>query len=153
MDELIENAMGRIQFTMYDDSIRKTRRILAMEQFRSERMAELATRYHLENLQGVYADIFAGMMVNGIQAARELRWNQPDAQIIFATSEEFFALESFDVNPINYILKPVKMEKLFETLNLEMKRISLEEEMTVTIKVKGGYCTLHLDDIMYIDYL
>ena len=31
MDELIENAMGRIQFTMYDDVIRKTRRILAME--------------------------------------------------------------------------------------------------------------------------
>ena len=24
-------------------------------------------------------------MVNGIQAARELRWSQPDAQIIFAT--------------------------------------------------------------------
>ncbi|MDO4473795.1 MAG: LytTR family DNA-binding domain-containing protein [Eubacteriales bacterium] len=91
-------------------------------------------------------------MVNGIQAARELRWNQPDAQIIFATSEESFALESFDVNPINYILKPVKREKLFETLSLAIKRISLEEENTVTIKVKGGYRTLHMDDIMYMDY-
>lgn len=76
-------------------------------------------------------------MVNGIQAARELRWNQPEAQIIFATSEESFALESFDVNPINYILKPVKKEKLFETLDLAMKRISLEEEKTVTVKMKG----------------
>lgn len=91
-------------------------------------------------------------MVNGIQAARELRWNQPEAQIIFATSEESFALESFDVNPINYILKPVKKEKLFETLDLAMKRISLEEEKTVTVKMKGGYSTLRLDDIMYIDY-
>ena len=36
-------------------------------------------------------------MVNGIQAARELRWNQPDAQIIFATSEESFALELVDI--------------------------------------------------------
>ena len=91
-------------------------------------------------------------MVNGIQAARELRWNQPDAQIIFATSEESFALESFDVNPVNYILKPVKREKLFETLDLAMKRIHLEEENTVTIKVKGGYRTIHLGDIMYLDY-
>ena len=72
-------------------------------------------------------------MVNGIQAARELRWNQPDTQIIFATSEESFALESFDVNPVNYILKPVKKEKLFETLDLAMKRIHLEEENAVTI--------------------
>ena len=77
-------------------------------------------------------------MVNGIQAARELRWNQPDAQIIFATSEESYALESFDVNPVNYILKPVRREKLFETLDLAMKRIRLEEDNTVTIKVKGG---------------
>ena len=91
-------------------------------------------------------------MVNGIQAARELRWNQPDAQIIFATSEESFALESFDVNPVNYILKPVKREKLFETLGLAIKRIHLEEENAVTIKVKGGYRTLQLDDIMYLDY-
>lgn len=91
-------------------------------------------------------------MVNGIQAARELRWNQPEAQIIFATSEESFALESFDVNPINYILKPVKKEKLFETLDLAIKRISLEEEKTVTVKMKGGYSTLRLDNIMYIDY-
>lgn len=91
-------------------------------------------------------------MVNGIQAARELRWNQPDAQIIFATSEESFALESFDVNPVNYILKPIKKEKLFETLKLAVKHLNLEEEKTITIKVKGGYSTIHLDDIMYIDY-
>ena len=91
-------------------------------------------------------------MVNGIQAARELRWNQPDAQIIFATSEESFALESFDVNPVNYILKPVRKEKLFDTLYLAIKRIHLEEENAVTIKVKGGYRTLHLGDIMYLDY-
>ena len=91
-------------------------------------------------------------MVNGIQAARELRWNQPDAQIIFVTSEKSFALESFDVNPVNYILKPVRRETLFETLHLAIKRIHLEEENAVTIKVKGGYRTLHLGDIMYLDY-
>ncbi|MDY2627624.1 MAG: TetR/AcrR family transcriptional regulator [Lachnospiraceae bacterium] len=66
MDDFIEDAIGRIQFTMHDDVIRKTRRILAMEQFRSERMAELTTRYHLENLQELYANIFADMMEKGI---------------------------------------------------------------------------------------
>ena len=91
-------------------------------------------------------------MVNGIQAAREISWNQPDAQIIFTTSETSFALEAFDVNPVSYILKPVKREKLFETLNLAMKRIRLEKENSVTIKVKGGYRTIHLGDIMYLDY-
>lgn len=66
IDELIEHAMGTIQFTMHDDMIRKTRRILAMEQFRSKRMAELTTRYHLANLQEMYASIFAALMGKGI---------------------------------------------------------------------------------------
>jgi len=66
MDELIENAIGRIQFTMHDDIVRKTRRILAMEQFRNKRMAELTSRYHLENLQQMYAGIFSGLMEKGI---------------------------------------------------------------------------------------
>ncbi len=91
-------------------------------------------------------------MVTGIQAARELRWNQPEAQIIFATSEKSYALESFDVNPINYILKPIDREKLFFTMDLATSRIKLEEEKTVTIKVKGGMRTLRVAEILYIDY-
>ena len=133
-----------------------------VQEFCRERMlqAEIKVFDHPDNLISeceklrphIYILDIVMPMVNGIQAARELRWNQPDAQIIFATSEESFALESFDVNPVNYILKPVKKEKLFEALDLAMRRIHQEEENTVTIKVKGGYRTLHLEDIMYLDY-
>ncbi len=91
-------------------------------------------------------------MLTGIQAARDLRWNQPDAQIIFATSESSYALESFDVNPINYILKPVEKDKLFSTLDLAVSRVKNEEERFFSVKAKSGFCTLKLDEIMYIDY-
>ena len=133
-----------------------------VQQFCSERMlpAEIKVFDHPDDLISacekirpqIYILDIVMPMVNGIQAARELRWNQSDAQIIFTTSEKSFALESFDVNPVNYILKPVKREKLFESLDLAMKRVHLEEEKAVTIKVKGGYRTLQLDDIMYLDY-
>lgn len=91
-------------------------------------------------------------MVTGIQAARELRWNQPDAQIIFATSERSFALESFDVNPINYILKPIAREKLFATLDMAISRVDISDGKSISIKVKGGMQTLRLDEILYIEY-
>jgi len=91
-------------------------------------------------------------MITGIQAARELRWNQPEAQIIFATSEKSFALESFDVNPINYLVKPVDRDKLYETLEMAVKRADTSIEKTAVIKVKGGLQTVFYDDIMYIDY-
>lgn len=66
MEELIENAMVKIKFTMHDDIVRKTRRILAMEQFRNKRMAELTTRYYLDNLQEIYTGIFKKFMEKGI---------------------------------------------------------------------------------------
>lgn len=91
-------------------------------------------------------------MVTGIQAARELRWNQPDAQIIFATSESSYALESFDVNPINYILKPIQKDKLFSTLDMAVSRVDITAGKSVIVRVKGGMQTLHLNDILYVEY-
>ncbi|MGN0267029.1 MAG: LytR/AlgR family response regulator transcription factor [Lachnospiraceae bacterium] len=91
-------------------------------------------------------------MITGIQAARELRWNQPDAQIIFTTTEESYALESFDVNPLGYLLKPVDEKKLAQTLELALRRVDSCKEKTITVKVRGGYRTLTLSDVLYIDY-
>ena len=66
MDEFIDISLKRIQFTLHDEMIKKIRRILAMEQFRNQRIARFATRYNLENIQGMYQKIFRGMMDAGI---------------------------------------------------------------------------------------
>ena len=46
----------------------------------------------------------------GIALARRLRDAGTRSSIIFITSTPEFALESFDVNPIHYLLKPVTAE-------------------------------------------
>ena len=94
MDDLIENAMEKIKFTMSDDVVRKTRRILAMEQFRSKRMAELTSCYHLENLQRVYADIFAGMMEKGI-----LKQENPEILALEFVSPVSLLIHMYDRQP------------------------------------------------------
>ena len=58
--------------------------------------------------------------------------------------------ECEDFRPHIYILDIVM--PMVNGIQAAMKLINLEEDRSVTIKVKGGYCTLHLDDIMYIDY-
>ena len=94
MNELIENAMGKIQFTMHDDIVRKTRRILAMEQFRSKRMAELATSYHVENLQRMYAGIFAGLMERGM-----LKRDDPELLALEFVSPVSLLIHMYDRKP------------------------------------------------------
>lgn len=66
MDELLHISLKRIQFTMHDETIRKTRKILAMEQFRNPHIAKLATIYSQDSIQGIYRKIFEGMMDAGI---------------------------------------------------------------------------------------
>ena len=109
MDELIENAMGRIQFTMYDDVIRKTRRILAMEQFRSERMAELTTRYHLENPQKMYANIFTDMMKKGV-----LKQDNPESLALEFVSPVSLLIHMYDRQPEREAEILEKIRKHFE---------------------------------------
>ena len=66
MEELIALTRRRIQFTLRDPMIKKVRRLLAMEQFRSRRIAELATRHSIDGVQGMYREIFQSMMDEGI---------------------------------------------------------------------------------------
>ena len=94
MDALIENAMERIRFTMYDDTICKTRRILAMEQFRSQRMSELTSRYHLENLQRMYANIFADMMEKEI-----LKQDDPESLALEFVAPVSLLIHMYDRQP------------------------------------------------------
>lgn len=94
MDELIENAMEKIKFTMHDDIIQKVRRILAMEQFRSKRMAELTTRYYLENLQEMYVGIFAELMEKEI-----LKKDDPESLALEFVAPVSLLIHTYDRQP------------------------------------------------------
>ncbi len=59
-------TMKRIEFTMKDPKIRKTRMFLVQEQFRNERIAEVTKRHQLNGVQKMFAKIIKGMMDKGI---------------------------------------------------------------------------------------
>lgn len=65
-EEFIQVTMGRIEFTIKDPVIRKTRMLLVQEQFRNERIAEVTTRHQLDGIQRMFAKIVEGMMDAGI---------------------------------------------------------------------------------------
>lgn len=94
MDDLIDNAMEKICFTMHDDIIRKIRRILAKEQFRNERVAAMTTRYYLENLQGYYTDAFKIMMDKGV-----LKQDDPEYLALEFVAPVSLLIHIFDRQP------------------------------------------------------
>ena len=50
--------------------------------------------------------------MDGMQAARQLRKNDSQVQIIFVTGAEEYVYDAFDVDALNYLVKPVDDEKL-----------------------------------------
>ncbi|MBQ9042037.1 MAG: TetR/AcrR family transcriptional regulator [Eggerthellaceae bacterium] len=65
-DELIEMSMKMIRFTMRDEKIILTRKLLLMEQFRDERAKKLASEHFLDRLERIFAYVFQGMMEKGL---------------------------------------------------------------------------------------
>lgn len=91
-------------------------------------------------------------MVNGIEAGKEIRKLDRKAQIIYITSEPSFALEAYSVNPVNYLIKPVGKQFLYDTLTFAIAQADLEDEPTVSIKTKDGLCVLPLSFIACCEY-
>ena len=61
-DELIAMTMRMVDFTIHDERVIKTRKVLTIEQFRDERARELATKHFLMGLTKMFTPVFLGMM-------------------------------------------------------------------------------------------
>lgn len=53
---------------------------------------------------------------NGLQLAHRLRSLRKDLQIVFTTSSTEYALDAYDVYPLDYIVKPISSVRLAHTI-------------------------------------
>lgn len=55
--------------------------------------------------------------VSGIYLAEQIMASHPDMKIIFVTAYDQFAINAFELNAVDYILKPVTSERIAKTLS------------------------------------
>ena len=65
-EELLRLTMKKIDFTVHDERIILTRKLLLTEQFHDERVCKLATKHFLVGTQRMFTAIFGAMMAEGI---------------------------------------------------------------------------------------
>lgn len=95
------------------------------------------TEEAMDALESLEADaIFLDMEMGetqGLQFAEEIIAKKLDLEIVFVTAYSQYAVEAFEVNAIDYLLKPVKKKRLEKTiLKLQEKKNALagKEELT-----------------------
>ena len=63
---LVTMTMQMVNFTVHDEKIIMTRKVLTLEQYRDDRARELATKHFLTGLTEMFTRIFTGMMEKGL---------------------------------------------------------------------------------------
>ena len=86
LEGLVTMTMQMVNFTVHDERIIMTRKVLTLEQFRDGRARELATKHFLTGLTEMFTQVFTGMMDKGL-----LRRDDP-AMLAFAYTTPISAL-------------------------------------------------------------
>ena len=86
LEGLVAMTMQMVDFTIHDENVIKTRKLLTIEQFRDERARDLATKHFLTGLQNMFTPIFKDMMDKGL-----LRRDDPE-MLAFAYTTPISAL-------------------------------------------------------------
>ena len=96
--------------------------------------------------------------VTGIQLSKIIK---PETQIIFTTAYSEFALESYEVTAVDYLLKPIAFERFYKAALKAQSKFSISEKQSKTtndyifIKTDGkhNFNKVFLDNILCIEGL
>ncbi|HUR11766.1 MAG TPA: LytTR family DNA-binding domain-containing protein [Flavitalea sp.] len=94
--------------------------------------------------------------MSGIELTRNLAKKSP--VIIFTTSKKDYALEAFDLNVVDYLLKPITparfiqaIDKAREVIQSKSEEVKVHEDEFIFIRDSNIVKRLKLDDIMYAE--
>ncbi|MGI2731908.1 LytR/AlgR family response regulator transcription factor [Bacillus cytotoxicus] len=80
---------------------------------------------------------------NGFEIANILKKMKSPPAIVFATAYDQYALQAFEVDALDYILKPFDEERIAQTLKKYKKRKQSEIEKKVDMKVPDVTAEMH----------
>lgn len=104
----------------------------------------------------IFMDIYmqdreSGLYPLGIEAVKELRNMDYEGKIIFLTTSKEHALEAFDVDALQYMVKPVSENKLFSVLNRLFQDMEEEKKRYILLRIEGRFVRVSLNDIVYCE--
>ena len=96
LEEFFALTMHMIDFTIHDEKIILTRKLLLTEQFHDERVKKLATEHFINGTKAIFTVIFDKMMENGI-----IKKDNPDMLAFVFTSPITSLIHYCDREPEN----------------------------------------------------
>lgn len=109
---------------------------------------ELLKDYNIETYDLIIMDILMKGMT-GIETIKSIRQNDENVLVAFTTSSLDYALDSYRLNAIKYIEKPISNKQIFELL--EITQIKCNNKPSFAIKKNGENYSIPYNRIVYIE--
>ncbi|MGQ3481017.1 response regulator [Paenibacillus sp. TY11] len=75
----------------------------------------------IDNIDVVFLDVRLPE-INGIELANQILEHKPHIYIVFVTAYDEYAIQAFELNAMDYLVKPVTPDRLLKTMNRILKR-------------------------------
>ncbi|WP_320930852.1 response regulator [Hungatella sp.] len=131
-----------------------------MERYRQESRREISVTVYsdgediLDNYKGDYDIILMDIQMrfmDGMTAAKNIRKLDDAVVIMFITNMTQYAVQGYEVDALDYIIKPVEYFAFSQKLEKAVGRIRRRKRFYVTIPVEDGIQKLDVSSIYYIE--
>lgn len=89
--------------------------------------------------------------MNGIDVAKKLRQKDDKVALIFVTNMVQYAIKGYEVDAIDYVLKPLKYARFQALMKKTLRIIDKTNEAQLVLKTTGGMRKLYYSSIVYIE--
>lgn len=89
--------------------------------------------------------------LSGIETGRRLRELGDGGEIIYLTSSNDFASDSYNVRAFFYLLKPVEENRLFQVLDEAVEKLNQRRNSAIVVNTSEGPRRILLERIRYVE--
>ena len=151
-----------IKIAIVEDEIKEQENLLAcLKELQQQEMVSLETQTfsnassfleaYRNNFDIVFFDIEMDGL-NGMDAAKELRQLDKSVIIIFVTNLAQMAVKGYEVEALDFIVKPIEKATFLLKMKRVLNRTSSKLEESLNIQEKDGdFKVIHTKDIYYVE--
>lgn len=89
--------------------------------------------------------------LNGVEAAKVLRRTDPDVVLMFVTNMPQYALAGYEVEAVDYVLKPIAYQDFSLKLRKALRYIRRNRDVRISVQSTEGLVRLSVREITYVE--